>query len=76
MLRPSALDGGAIMKIVVIGAARSGTPSPAIMFYAVAQRWQKRMACLFDPYRPECHYMRGPGPKCREKHSLPEHGLQ
>jgi hypothetical protein len=22
---------------------------------------------LFDPYRPEQHYMRGPGPKCREK---------
>jgi hypothetical protein len=64
------------MKIVVIGAARSGTPSPAIMFHAVAQRWQKRMACLFDSYRPECHYMRGPGPKCREKHSLSEHGLQ
>jgi hypothetical protein len=23
---------------------------------------------LFDPYRPELHYMRGPGPKWREKH--------
>src|SRR5262245_8539246 len=23
---------------------------------------------LFDPYRPELHYMRGPGPKCRTKH--------
>jgi hypothetical protein len=22
---------------------------------------------LYDPYRPELHYMRGPGPKCREK---------
>jgi hypothetical protein len=22
---------------------------------------------LFDPYRPELHYMRGPGPKCRAK---------
>lgn len=21
----------------------------------------------FDPYRPELHYMRGPGPKCRAK---------
>jgi hypothetical protein len=25
-------------------------------------------ADLFDPYRPELHYMRGPGPKWREKH--------
>jgi hypothetical protein len=23
---------------------------------------------LFDPYRPELHYMRGPGPKWRVKH--------
>ena len=23
---------------------------------------------IFDPYRPERHYMRGPGPKWREKH--------
>jgi hypothetical protein len=24
---------------------------------------------LFDPYRPELHYMRGPGPKWRAKHT-------
>jgi hypothetical protein len=23
---------------------------------------------VFDPYRPELHYMRGPGPKWRAKH--------
>lgn len=23
-----------------------------------------------DPYRPELHYMRGPGPKWRAKHEL------
>jgi hypothetical protein len=32
---------------------------------AVARRWRK----LLDPYRPELHYMRGPGPKWREKHA-------
>jgi hypothetical protein len=26
---------------------------------------------LFDPYRPELHYMRGPGPKWRAKHRPP-----
>lgn len=26
---------------------------------------------LFDHYRPEKHYMRGPGPKWREKHGRP-----
>jgi len=29
--------------------------------------WQDCMRRLRDPYRPELHYMRGPGPKCREK---------
>ena len=24
-------------------------------------------AKAFDPYRPELHYMRGPGPACRAK---------
>jgi hypothetical protein len=24
---------------------------------------------LIDPYRPEAHYMRGPGPKWRAKHA-------
>ena len=25
---------------------------------------------LFDPYRPELHYMRGPGPRWHAKHAL------
>jgi len=25
---------------------------------------------FFDGYRPELHYMRGPGPRWREKHEL------
>lgn len=25
----------------------------------------------FNPYRPELHYMRGPGPAWRAKHSIP-----
>ena len=25
---------------------------------------------IFDPYRPELHYMRGPSPKWREKHRM------
>ena len=57
------------MKII-IGQATSGTSSPATMFRIVVERWQKQMARLSDPYRPERHYMRGPGPKWREKHGL------
>src|SRR5262245_42081806 len=31
--------------------------------------WQGFIRDLIDPYRPELHYMRGPGPRWREKHS-------
>jgi len=30
--------------------------------------WRRLFAAWLDPYRPERHYMRGPGPKWREKH--------
>ena len=30
--------------------------------------WQALTKALFDDYRPELHYMRGPGPKWREKY--------
>ena len=29
--------------------------------------WRQFFARTFDPYRPELHYMRGPGPACRAK---------
>ena len=31
--------------------------------------WRQFLARAFDPYRPELHYMRGPGPACRAKQS-------
>lgn len=30
--------------------------------------WREFFARAFDPYRPELHYMRGPGPAWRAKH--------
>ncbi len=30
--------------------------------------WREWLARIFDPYRPELHYMRGPGPAWRAKH--------
>ena len=30
--------------------------------------WQHFFARAFNPYRPELHYMRGPGPAWRAKH--------
>jgi hypothetical protein len=29
--------------------------------------WRQFFARAFAPYRPELHYMRGPGPACRAK---------
>ena len=33
---------------------------------AVREVW-RAFGNAFDPYRPERHYMRGPGPKCHAK---------
>jgi len=33
---------------------------------AVRELW-RTFGGAFDPYRPERHYMRGPGPKCHAK---------
>jgi hypothetical protein len=30
--------------------------------------WRSFLAAILYPYRPELHYMRGPGPKWRAKH--------
>jgi len=38
----------------------------------VSPSWQALTKVLFDDYRPERHYMRGPGPKWHEKHDRAE----
>jgi hypothetical protein len=35
----------------------------------IREFWQQFFVKAFDPYRPELHYMRGPGPACRAKSS-------
>lgn len=37
----------------------------------IAEKTRHLTQHLFDSYRPELHYMRGPGPKWREKHGQP-----
>lgn len=43
-------------------------PSPAAGSGMGHQLWHTLTRALFSPYRPELHYMRGPGPKWHEKH--------
>ncbi len=44
------------------------TPTPVRGLDSAARRWRYLRSSLLDPYRPELHYMRGPGSKWREKH--------
>ena len=37
----------------------------------IAEKTRRLTHDLFDTYRPELHYMRGPGPKWQEKHGQP-----
>jgi hypothetical protein len=36
----------------------------------IADFWRQFVVAAFNPYRPEQHYMRGPGPAWRAKHGL------
>lgn len=45
------------------------TPSSSLCRAAVAL-FRSLAHDLFDSYRPERHYMRGPGPKWHEKHVI------
>ena len=46
-------------------AARRNAPDLAA---DIAELFRTLAKALFDPYRPELHYMRGPGPKWHAKH--------
>ena len=42
-------------------------------FAEIRAFWRQFFARAFDPYRPELHYMRGPGPAWHAKHVAPSH---
>lgn len=48
--------------------ARTSSKAPSLRRTAVSL-WRSLTKDLFDPYRPELHYMRGPGPKWHAKHA-------
>jgi hypothetical protein len=56
-----------------VGASPCRTANAAAGFSPAAggstELWRTLRKDLFDPYRPERHYMRGPGPKWRQKHA-------
>jgi hypothetical protein len=46
----------------------SDTPSSAKPKRTIRGFWRQFFFRAFDPYRPELHYMRGPGPAWHAKH--------
>ncbi len=50
------------------------SPKSPRLLSVVAMLWRTLRRDITDPYRPELHYMRGPGPKWRAKHGASEPG--
>jgi hypothetical protein len=49
-------------------ATAAGLTGISRMLGPALQHWRSLKKGIFDAYRPELHYMRGPGPKWRQKH--------
>jgi hypothetical protein len=49
--------------------AASASAASSKAFAELANAWRTLIRSQLDAYRPEKHYMRGPGPKWREKHA-------
>jgi hypothetical protein len=51
--------------------SKTGRQGPRLAA-SLAGLWRTFCRDTLDPYRPELHYMRGPGPKWRAKHGIAE----
>jgi hypothetical protein len=49
-------------------AAEPQLEEPVRLSEEVRQFWRQFFVAAFSPYRPELHYMRGPGPAWHAKH--------
>jgi len=51
---------------------RDGRSNPSTGLLAEIRDFCRQfVAQAFNPYRPELHYMRGPGPACRARQTAP-----
>jgi hypothetical protein len=55
-------------------AAPSGERQPGLVG-EIRRSWREFADAVFNPYRPELHYMRGPGPAWRAKHGAAAAGF-
>ncbi|HAO40598.1 MAG TPA: hypothetical protein DEA80_01635 [Afipia sp.] len=52
--------------IADLSAPRTASSSKGLLA-EIAEFWRTFIRAAFDPYHPERHYMRGPGPACARK---------
>jgi hypothetical protein len=57
----------AIIDSASIASPLSGHQARTNGIAGLREFFRQFFAKAFDPYRPELHYMRGPGPACRAK---------
>ena len=57
----------AIIDSASIGSPASGHQARTNHLAGIREFFRQFLARAFHPYRPEQHYMRGPGPACRAK---------
>jgi hypothetical protein len=55
--------------VVLAGSAAVGRPF-SLFGQLLARCWREMTRDAVRPYRPELHYMRGPGPAWRAKHGI------
>ena len=55
------------LSISWLALKREGERIMLQLFATAVGELQRALSDAFNPYRPELHYMRGPGPACRAK---------
>jgi hypothetical protein len=55
--------------VIILDAPMKRSEMVRTVFERAAKAWREVIRELTDSYRPELHYMRGPGPKWAEKHN-------
>ena len=70
-------DGDRVRSMTTIATQhRSQTDSPRGfigVFHEISDFFRQFILAAFHPYRPEQHYMRGPGPACKAKRDPAAH---
>jgi hypothetical protein len=59
---------GIVMTSITVASLPEAADSRGL-FHEIRKFWREFSGSVFNPYRPELHYMRGPGPAWQAKHA-------